>query len=161
MALGPCMMFDKNNPQIEAVLNICNGTSTKYVPAPSRRSIQADLLIGLRQFKNSVRWKEFWIRNKNVDMEETSSEEEEEEFVKEGLGTQLKPKSKGAFRGSEDLENFFTQLERELLSVGWDNEMPRRCNKNWDINETIRLLEESYQVIVPTDKTNSFRNMDM
>ena len=38
--------------------------------------------------------------------------------------------------------------------------MPRRCKKNWDINETIRLLDESDQVIVPTDKTNSFRNMD-
>ena len=38
--------------------------------------------------------------------------------------------------------------------------MPRICKKNWDISETIRLLEESDQVIVPTDKTNSFRNMD-
>ena len=38
--------------------------------------------------------------------------------------------------------------------------MPRRCKKNWDINETIRLLDESDQIIVPTDKTNSFRNMD-
>ena len=28
------------------------------------------------------------------------------------------------------------------------------------MNETIRILEESYQVIVPTDKTNSFRCMD-
>ena len=34
-------------------------------------------------------------------MEESSFEEEEEEFDKEGLGTQLRPKSKGAFRGSE------------------------------------------------------------
>ena len=51
-------------------------------------------------------------------MEETSSEEEEEEFDKEGLGTQLRPKSKGALRGSEDLENFLSQLERKLLSVG-------------------------------------------
>ena len=38
--------------------------------------------------------------------------------------------------------------------------MPIRCKKNWDMNETIRILEESYQVIVPTDKTNSFRCMD-
>ena len=93
-------------------------------------------------------------------MEESSFEEEEEEFDKEGLGTQLRPKSKGAFRGSEELENLLSQLEREILSVGWDNEMPRRCKKNWDMNETIRILEESDQVIVPTDKTNSFRCMD-
>ena len=38
--------------------------------------------------------------------------------------------------------------------------MPRRCKKNWDMNKTIRILEESDQVIVPTDKTNSFRCMD-
>ena len=92
------MMFSKNNPQIEAVLNLCNGTSTEYVPTPSLRSIQADLLIGLRQFKNSVRWKEFWVIRNDV-MEEPSSEEEEEEFDKEGLGNQLRPKSKGAFGG--------------------------------------------------------------
>ena len=76
------MMFDKNNPQIEVVLNLCNGTSTKYVPALFCRSILDDLLIGLPQSKNSIRWKEFWIRNKNVDMEETIFEEEEKEFYK-------------------------------------------------------------------------------
>ena len=27
-------MFDENNPQIEEVLNICNGTSTNYAPVP-------------------------------------------------------------------------------------------------------------------------------
>ena len=32
--------------------------------------------------------------------------------------------------------------------------------ENWDINKTIRILEESDEVIVPTDKTNSFINMD-
>ena len=94
------MMSDKNNPQIEAVLNLCNGTFTKYAPAPSRRSIQAYLLIGLRQFKKSVRWKEFWVK-RNVVMEESSSEDEGEEFGKEDMGTQLIPKSKGAFRDSE------------------------------------------------------------
>ena len=93
-------------------------------------------------------------------MEESSSEEEEEEFDKEGLGNQLRSKYKGAFRGSEELENFLSQLQRELLSVGWDNEIPRRCKKIWDVNETIRILEEIDQVIVPTDKTNSFRWMD-
>ena len=70
------MMVNENNPQIEAVLNLCNGTSTKYVPAPSRRSIQTDLIIGLRQFKHSVRWKEVWVKNGDVIMKESSSEEE-------------------------------------------------------------------------------------
>ena len=92
------MMFDDNNPQIEVVLNFCNGTSTKYIPAPSHMSIQTDLLIGLRQFKNSVELEEFWVKNINVVMKESSSEEEEEDLDKEDLGTQLRPKSKGAFK---------------------------------------------------------------
>ena len=51
-----------NIPSTEAVLHLVNGTSNKYVPAPSCRLIQADLLIGIRQFKNSVRWKEIWLK---------------------------------------------------------------------------------------------------
>ena len=76
MELGTYMMVNENNPKIEAVLNLCNGTSIKYVPAPSRRSIQADLIIGLHQFKHSVRWKEVWVKNGDVIMKESSSEEE-------------------------------------------------------------------------------------
>ena len=38
--------------------------------------------------------------------------------------------------------------------------MPIRFKNNWDMNETIRILEENDQVIVPTDKTNSIRCMD-
>ena len=60
------MIFNNNNPQIELFLNICNGTLTNYIYVPSCRSIQDELLIGLRQ---PFRWKEFWVRNKNVDME--------------------------------------------------------------------------------------------
>ena len=85
----------------------------------SRRSIQANILIGLRQFKIYVRWKEFWVKNINIVFEESSSEEEEQEFDKEVLGIQLRPKPKGEFRGSEELENFLGKLEKELLSVGW------------------------------------------
>ena len=51
-----------NIPITEAVLHLVNGTLDKYIPALSRRLIQADLLIGIPQFKNSVRWKEFWLK---------------------------------------------------------------------------------------------------
>ena len=43
-------------------------------------------------------------------MEESSSEGEEEEFDKKGLGWQIRPKSKGKFKGSDDLENFLSQV---------------------------------------------------
>ena len=46
---------------------------------------------------------------------ETDSEgvmEEEEQFNKEGLNTNLRPQSKSAMKGSEQLESFLTQIER-------------------------------------------------
>ena len=57
-------------------------------------------------------WKEFWVKNRNVVMEESSSEEKEEILNQEGLGNQISPKSEVAHKGSDDLENFFSQLER-------------------------------------------------
>ena len=102
-----------------------NGNLNKYVPALSHRLIQVDLLVGIRQFKNSVGWKEFWL--KYEEGSETDSEgvmEEEEKFDEEGLNTKLIPKSKSAMKGSEQLESFLTQVEIELPSIGWDTEMP-------------------------------------
>ena len=44
--------------------------------------------------------------------------------------------------------------------MGWDNEIPRIREKNWDMGEIINNLEESDKSIVTTDKTNSFRSVD-
>ena len=52
-----------------------------------------------------------------------------------------------------------SQLERGILSVAWDNEIPIRCQKHWDMGEIFNNLEDSVQVIVPTDRTNSFWNV--
>ena len=49
--------------------------------------------------------------------------EEDENFDKEGLNNNLRPKSKSAMKGSEELENFLTQVERELISIVWDTEI--------------------------------------
>ena len=48
---------------------------------------------------------------------------EEEKIDEEGLSTDLRLKSKSSMKGSYQLENFLTQLERELLSIGWDTEI--------------------------------------
>ena len=75
--------------------------------------MQADLLIGIRQFKNYVRWKEFWL--KYEEERETDSEgvmEEENFFDEEGLNTKLRPQYNSAMKGSEQLEMFLTQVER-------------------------------------------------
>ena len=52
--------------------------------------------------------------------------EEEEKIDEEGLNTKLRPKYKSSMHGSEQLESFLTQVERELISIGWDIEMPEK-----------------------------------
>ena len=50
-----------NNPPImEEVLNITRDTSEKYIVQPNKRQLLADLLIGLKRFRNTTRWKEFF-----------------------------------------------------------------------------------------------------
>ena len=93
-----------NNHNIEVDPQIVNRTSTEYFPEPSLRLIQAELLIGIRQFKHSVRWKEFWLKYK--EWSETDSEgvmEKEEKIDEEGLNTNLRPEYKSAMKGSEQL----------------------------------------------------------
>ena len=56
-----------------------------------------------------------WVKNRTVDMENSISDEVEGEFDKEGLGTQLIPKYKGAHKDYDELENLLGGLERYLL----------------------------------------------
>ena len=44
----------------EEVQRVCSGTSDRFVPKPSWKYVQSDVLIVMRRFKNMVRWKEFW-----------------------------------------------------------------------------------------------------
>ena len=59
------------------VQHLINETSEKYAADPSRDQILSDLLIGTRRFSNSVRWKEFWMlekqRKKKIESESTTS----------------------------------------------------------------------------------------
>ena len=56
------------------------------------------------------------------------------------MGNPLRPRYKGAHKVPNELENFSIQLERELLSVGWDNEMLRRWKKNRDMGKVPNKL---------------------
>ena len=42
------------------VQRVCSGTSDRFVPEPSRKAVQADILMAIMRFKNVVRWMEFW-----------------------------------------------------------------------------------------------------
>ena len=61
--------------------------------------------------------------------------------------------------GSEQLESFITQVERELLSIGWDTEMPEKKENDLELRRLLQTLEESDIVFFPTDKTNKIRSM--
>ena len=43
----------------EEIQRVCSGTSYRFIPEPSRKAVQADILIAIRIFKNVVKWKEF------------------------------------------------------------------------------------------------------
>ena len=86
--------------------------------------------------------------------------EEEEKSDEEGLNTKLRPKYKSAMKGSEQLQSFLTQIEREILSIGWDTEMPENKDKDLELRTLLQTLEKSDIVFVPTDKTNKYESME-
>ena len=148
-----------NNPNIEAVLDILNGTSNNYFPAPSRKLVKADLLIGIRQFKHYVIWKECWLKYEEGSETDSEGVMEKDNFDKKGISNNLRPKSKSAMKGSDKLESFLTQVKIELLYIGWDIEMPENKDKYQEISRLLQSLEESDIFIIPNDKTNRFRSM--
>ena len=143
----------------EEVLCLNKEISDKFVPEPTRTQITANLLIGLRRFKNSCRWKEFFRLKENSDNQSEEEEIELEMTKNEGLGTNVKPVNsiKSAPKGSEALEAFLSKLERDLLhSAAHDQEIqPSATSKK--IREVEKMLKDDENVIVPTDKTNTIK----
>ena len=56
------------------VQRVCSGTSDNFVLEPSQKSVQADLLIAIRRFKNVVWWKELWWDQKQSNQNELSED---------------------------------------------------------------------------------------
>ena len=67
------------------------------------------------------------------------------------MGNQIRPKSKGAHKGSYYLENFVSKLERELLAVGWNIEILRGFKNNWNTSVKIvywrKLIKYLFQLM--------------
>ena len=57
------------------------------------------------------------------------------------------------------MKSFLTQVEIELLSMGWDIEIPEKKEKYQEMRRILQSLEESEIVIVTNDKTNRFISM--
>ena len=75
------------------VLGVTTETSDKFVPAPKKDEILADLLIGLKRFSNTVRWKEFFQLNPNSNNQPNDPTDSDDDFDDVGLSTGLKPSS--------------------------------------------------------------------
>ena len=43
-------------------------------------------------------------------------------------------------KGSEQLESFLTKVERELLSIGWDTEIPEKKEKDQELKRLLQTL---------------------
>ena len=116
----------------QEVQHIFSGTSDRFVPEPSRKAVQADILIAIRRFKNVVRWKEFW-RNQKQSTEPEANEEIEEEyrFMATGLNTVLKTTFglKTAKNGSDNLEGFLTAVGKTLLKEAFKRRRFDRHNR--------------------------------
>ena len=138
---------DKKLKEIKnEVLLITSGISGKFVLAPKKDKVLGDVLIGLRRYRNSTRWKEFFLNNKDEDQNVQSfttsptslssqescftlesesdnffdfnfNNDSDNENSKPGLGTNAKPTAKAnAPIGSVELESFLNNLEEELIS---------------------------------------------
>ena len=55
------------------VLHVTSETSDKFVYAPQKDSILVDLLIGLKRFRDTVRWKWYIVEEKRKKKEKDTS----------------------------------------------------------------------------------------
>jgi hypothetical protein len=105
-ATGTINMLNPLENLSNEVLCLSSESSEKYVPEPHKGQVLQDLLIGIKRFKNAVRWKWFWMEkarlgnegtlgNKgigNTKVEEIIEQEEPTQEV-QGLGMGLKGKN--------------------------------------------------------------------
>ena len=88
------------------VLHVTSETLDKYLLAPNRNQILSDLLIGLKRFRNAVRWKYFFVEKKRVDKE-----------LKDSLLSQNTYNSKFNFE-EEDNETTIKMCKQDGLNSG-------------------------------------------
>jgi len=156
------------------VLHVTNETSDKFVPAPDRNLVLSDLLIGLKRFRNVVRWKYFFAEKKRVEEESKDSplsqnafnsrfsfneiENEEKAKNNQSLNSGLKAANttQNAPIGSPETESFLKELERIIITQAAEEKIPKK-ERDEIIYHTLIDLKKSNEVVIATDKTNSYR----
>ena len=160
MSQGPTHASNVENI-CKDIQRICSDNSERFVPEPSRKSVQEDILIAMRRFKHVVMWKESWHDQKQwtkTYLQEVNEEEECSRFKASGLNTGLKPTFgfKTAKPGSDNLEGFLTAVEKTLLKEAFKHQrFERQNNKTKEIYDILQRMKKSVSICVPTDKTNS------
>ena len=158
------------------VLHVTSETSDKYVQAPDRSQILSDLLIGLKRFRNVVRWKWFFAEKKRIEKEAKESplsqttfsqkfnfDDEDNEKTKikanqEGLNSGLKATNltQNAPIGSTETEGFLREVERALITQVSESKISA-TERDGEILNIFKSLRTSNDVVIATDKTNSHR----
>ena len=168
-------------PIERAVLAITSVTSEKFVTEPDKTTVLSDLLIGLKRFRNAVRWKAFFMEkaeeqknkenkehsNEHSPIEEASNENASNvDTISNGsLNTNLKAENKSvnAPIASKQVEAFLNETEKSLIeqvNSFYDKKEPedKKTNvttKHSEIRDLMNLMKRLSKVAVPTDKTNS------
>ena len=165
----------------DAVQNLCNGTSGKYVPTPSKKQILQDCLLGLRRFQNSCRWKSLHALKKNngvLNPNNTPGNESDDNLSDSdfdddpdkatdkdvgGMDTRLKPTYKyyTAPKADENTKRFLKEVAYTILKQVDELDEARMWIQTPGISKSFKNLQKKLSeldvVVVPTDKTNSFK----
>ncbi len=161
----------------DEVQQLVTGTSQKFVPKPDHDTVLLDAMLALRKFRTAVRSKE-QRRLQRTNQEEHPSDSssnsqststgDTESIVDpppDGLKTSLRPSQvcSNTTPGSPALESFLDDLETEVMNMAWNYGKDTHLDPiSAAINNLqTRLNKSEDQVVVPTDKTNSFRVMPL
>jgi hypothetical protein len=175
-ATGMINMLNPLENLSNEVLRLSSETSEKYVPAPHKGQVLQDLLIGIKRFKNAVRWKWFWIEKARLENERTLgnkgdgsteikeiSKQEEPTQEAQGLGTGLKRMStaNSALTASPQVEVFLDEVAERLLTELDKSENQPETSKAKEIRRLeAKLKEHLNTMVIPTYKTNSYKVID-
>ena len=132
------------------VQRVFSGNSDHFVPEPPQKSVQADILIAIRRFKNMVRWKEIWCDQKQSTKTEVSQViEENSRFMTTGINTRWKPTFgvKTAKHGSDNLKGFLTAVEKTLIKESFKHRRFERPNRKtsgiYDVLQRLKNTDAS------------------
>ena len=145
--------------------------SGKFVPEPVKSLILEDLLLGLRKFKSSMRWKakfqkdeeekrKLLLKDNNTNNDDDSTVENHRN--NEGLRTGIfRPTKMAAPLAPKNVEGFLDALEKDLLRQIEKGETKKKSKIQRRIDATMRNLKKTELAVMPTDKTNSCRTMSI